>query len=71
MGRLKDTFFLGERSNFKLTIVHRNKEVRAPGGGKGPFRASFPQLTKRMEKSAAICHTSTLHGDLSSGASSH
>lgn len=42
IGRLKDTFFLGERSNFKLTIVHRSKEVRAPGRGKGSIQSIHP-----------------------------
>lgn len=56
MGKLKDTFFLGERSNFKLIIVHRSKEVRAPGGGERVHlehpSPSSPRRWRKVQPSA-------------------
>lgn len=62
MGRLKDILFRGERNDFKLIIVTGAKKYVHLEGGKGPLRASFPQLTKRMEKSAAVCQICTPRG---------
>lgn len=60
MGKLKDVIFLREVNSLKFIIVHKSKEAHLEGG-KGPVRAAFPQLTRRMEKSA-VCHLSALYG---------
>lgn len=67
MRRLKDIFFLGEVNNFKFIIVHRSKEVSAPGGREGSSQSILPHSPSRMEKRSGLPGQRPVWGESPSG----